>query len=124
MLISSCSHRTSERKLKYDIEIDYLSTPIDEFTPLPHDSVIICFVGNYDNDTITVSISNKIYDTSIRTTDVRHGSAGELILPEYINIKNIEIRINNGKIIYLEPESKHYNILLIKGLLAKLLIRF
>ncbi len=113
ILFSSCLIQTKESNLLYDIEIDYLSTPIEDNRPLPHDSILICFAGNYCNDTVDVFVNNKLYNTSIRTTDERDGIAGDLLLPNYMDIKNFGIRINNGKLIYLEPEKKHYNILLI-----------
>jgi len=112
-LFTSCVTQTNENKLLYDIEVDYLSTPINDNRPLPNDSLYVWFVGNYDNDTVAVYVNNKKYDISVLTTDQRDGMAGDLKLPKYTDIENIGIRINNGKLIFIEPEKKQYSILFI-----------
>lgn len=112
IFLLSCSDKKLDTKLVYDIEIDYLSTPINDNRTLPNDSIIICFAGNFDKDTIEIDVNGKTYKKTIRTTDEKIGMAGDLTLPAYKGIENIGVRINSGKLIFIETEKKHYNILL------------
>lgn len=114
MMISflACSNKKLDTKLQYDIEVDYLSTPINDNRALPNDSITICFAGNFNKDTIIIYVNSKIYKKTIRKTDEVEGTAGDLTLPNYQEIENIGVRINSGKLIFIEPEKKHYNILL------------
>lgn len=61
---------------------------------------------------MTVYVNNEFYNRSILTTDEVVGMAGDLSLPDYKSIKNIGLRINQGKLIFLETEDEHFNILL------------
>lgn len=112
LLLGACIFAKAQSKLSYNIEIDYLSTPINDNRHLPNDSITFCFAGNFDKDTIVTYINDKFYNKSIRTTDEVDGMAGDLRLPDYRNIEKIGIRINSGKLILIETEKKHYNILL------------
>ena len=108
----SCSNKKLETKLPYDINIDYLSTPINDNRALPNDSITMCFAGNFDKDTIEIYVNRKTYKKTIQTTDEKVGMAGDMTLPNYKEIENIGVRINSGKLIFVETEKKHYNILL------------
>ena len=108
----SCVSANAQSKLNYDIEIDYLSTPVNDNRALPNDSIVLCFAGNFDKDTIETFVNHKFYKKTIRTTDEVDGMAGDLTLPNYRDIEKIGIRINSGKLILIETERKHYNILL------------
>lgn len=110
-MLSCKKHYKHDSKLTYDIQLEYMSTPLGDNTELPNDSVIICFTGNFNNDTIDVYVNHKFYKTSILTTDQVVGVAGELVLPNYEMVENIGIRINKGKLIFVEPERKHFNIM-------------
>jgi menaquinone-dependent protoporphyrinogen IX oxidase len=112
VLFGSCNATMAQSKRNYDIEINYLSTPVNDNRSLPNDSITLCFAGNYDKDTIEIYVNDKFYNKSIRTTDEVVGMAGDLTLPDYRNIEKISIRINSGKLILIETEKKHYNILL------------
>lgn len=108
----SCSNKKLDTKLLYDIEIDYLSTPINDNRALPNESITLCFARNFDKDTINIYVNGMAYKETIRTTDEKTGMAGDLTLPNYKEIENVGVRINSGKLIFIETEKKHYNILL------------
>jgi len=111
VLCLSCNNIETDTKLLYDIQIDYLDTPINDNRILPNDSIVLCFVGNYQSDTAKTFINHKLYNVSVLTTDDVSGMASDIVLPHYKDIENIGIRINNGKLVYIEPEKKQYNIL-------------
>jgi len=108
----SCDSKETNSKLTYDVQIEYLSTPINDNRELKIDSIALCFAGNFSSDTTKIYINNELYNVSILTTDEIDGMAGLIFLPSYKTVESIGIRINNGKLIYIEPEKKHYNILL------------
>ncbi len=87
ILFFSCNEENRNAKLLYDIEIDYLSTPLEDKRDLPSDSVVICFAGNFNQDTMTIYVNNEFYNRSILTTDDVIGMAGDLKLPDNKQIK-------------------------------------
>ena len=110
--INSCNTKTEKTNtsLDYDIQIEYLSTPIYDKREMYNDSLYIDFVGNFDKDTITLDINGKKICSKIFTTDYVTGHAGFIKTTKYKEVRDIGIRINNGKLIYIEPEQRHYNI--------------
>lgn len=112
ILFTSCKTKTEKTNtsLVYNVQIEYLSTPIEDQREMYNDSLYIDFVGYYDNDTITLYLNGKEYCKKVFTTDERSGSGGYIKTTKYDKIRDIGIRINNGKLIYIEPEQRHYNI--------------
>ena len=111
-LTYSCKPKNNKIKtsLDYNIQIEYLSTPIEDQRKMYNDSLLIDFVGNYKNDTITLYLNGKEYCKKVFTTDAITGRAGNIKTIGYDEINEIGIRINSGKLIYIEPDSRHYNI--------------
>jgi hypothetical protein len=98
-----------DSSLDYNIQIEYLSTPIEDLREMYNDSLYIDFVGNFDNDTISLFLNGEEYCKKVFTTD-RFGDVGYIKTTKYDMVREIGIRINNGKLIYIEPEQRHYNI--------------
>jgi hypothetical protein len=112
IIVTSCNTKTKKTNtsLDYNIQIEYLSTPIEDHREMYNDSLYIDFVGNYNNDTITLYLNGKEHCKKVFTTDERSGNAGYIEATKYDKVRNVGIRINNGKLIYIEPELRHYNI--------------
>jgi hypothetical protein len=111
MLMISCSPRNINKgQVPYDIQVEYLSTPTDDKRELMNDTLIIVFDGNFDGDTVDVLVNNRLFKELILTTDDVVGTAGIITTTNYKKVKSIGIRINKGKLIYIEPEKTHYNI--------------
>ena len=110
--ITSCNTKAekTDTSLDYNIQIEYLSTPTEDRREMYSDSLYIDFVGNYNNDTITLYLNGKEYCKKVFTTDGYSGHAGNIKATKYEKVRDIGIRINNGKLIYIEPEQRHYNI--------------
>ena len=113
VLLTACSNpQKGYAQLSYDIQIDYLSTPINDDRKIPNDSIYVVFDGNFNKDTIDIAVNGSHLNTMLLTTDERDGLAGVVKTIPYQNVKTIGIRINHGKLIFIETEKKHYNIVL------------
>lgn len=115
--ISSCRSAFVDRNLdtkeSYSIVIDYKSIPNTNNSTVVKQNLIIDFRGYYDRDTVDIVINNSKHNKIILTTDDVLGTAEFIELKNYERIKNIGIRINNGKLIFIETDNtKHCNILL------------
>lgn len=96
--------------LSYDVQIDYMATPLNDNRELPNDTLIVIFDGNFQTDTVDVAVNHHLLKEVILTTDKISGLAGDIKVLPFQQIESISFRINNGKLIYVEPEKKHYNI--------------
>lgn len=94
----------------YDINIDYLSAPVLDSRDMPNDTLIIAFYGYFYGDTISVMINQQHFEELFITTDERSGNSGEIYTIKYKDVKNVGLRINNGKLIFIEPPKRQYNI--------------
>ena len=110
VIMISCNSNKITYKASYDIQIDYKSIPVEDKNELINDILTIIFDGNFHDDTIDVSVNDQPFKTLILTTDEVDGIAGELKTISYNKVQNIGLRINGGKLVYIEPEKEHYNI--------------
>lgn len=108
---ASCKHRYDyDKKFSYDVQINYLGTK-DASTEKPQDDTLsILFDGNFDKDTVSIYINRKHFKDVILTTNEKTGSAGHLRTIDFREITNLGIRINSGKLIFVEPDSDYFNI--------------
>jgi len=111
IIFAACdNHKKREARLFYDIQIDYLTTPLNDNRKLPTDTIVVVFDGNFEKDTVDILINGSHFKTMFLTTDERSGVAGDIKIIPYQDVKTIGLRINNGKLIFIETERKHYNI--------------
>ncbi len=113
ILVVSLSCRNKCNNLhtsSYDIQIDYLGSPSSDLREMKNDSLYILFDGNYNEDTVRIMINNNLFKELILTTDDVVGIAEVIKTIKYEDVKNVGLRINNGKLIFVEPENRHYNI--------------
>jgi hypothetical protein len=108
--VMSCSCQAFKCNTSYDIQIDYLTKASLDKRNIPNDILTVMFDGNFDRDTVDVSINDNFLKRLILTTDEIDGIAGDLETINYSEVDNISFRINGGKLIYIEPEKRHYNI--------------
>jgi|APSaa5957512576_1039674.scaffolds.fasta_scaffold33307_1 hypothetical protein len=113
-VIASCIEQEKVMyKANYDVKIKYLNLPQSDKREMVNDSLVIVFYGSFIEDTILVMINQNHFRTLIISTDERTGWSGDIKTINYNDIKSIGIRINNGKLIYIEPPVRHYNIQLL-----------
>lgn len=99
-----------DRKLSYDIQINYLISR-DAGAKKPQDDTLsILFDGNFNKDTVSININRKHFKDVILTTNEKTGTAGHLRTINYKDITDIGLRINKGKLIFIEPDNDYYNI--------------
>lgn len=111
LMLSACSQPNSvEDRKAYDIHIDYLNVPFSDNRELMNDTLYILFDGNLDEDTIDVLINNRPYVSRVLSTDEIEGNAGHIATIPYRKVESIGVRINQGKLIYIEPMKDHFNI--------------
>lgn len=103
LLISCNKFSQSKEQIKsiYNVQIDYMSS-LHEIRMCKLDSVILCFDGNYNNDTIEFFMNGNFVDMFIIKADEQSGRAGAYKFEKRKEIKNIGIRMNNGNLIYID----------------------
>ena len=95
----------------YDIEINYYNQSEvsrqyannNEKLPLP-----IYFENGFLNDKIEILVNGKLVKADTITTDNTTSLARDILLSDYRQIKNVGIRVNNGKLVYVETNEKLY----------------
>jgi hypothetical protein len=108
---ASCKHVCDyDSRLSYDVQISYLSTRNANPNKPQDDTLSILFDGNFNNDTVSVNINRKHFKDVILTTNEKTGSAGHLRTINNKDIADIGIRINKGKLIFIEPDVDYFNI--------------
>jgi hypothetical protein len=111
LFVLSCgNNEITSIKNTYDVQISYSSIPVLNNEELPNDTLLILFDGNFNKDTVSVIINNRHFKDVILTTDKVTGLAGHMNTIDYDKVENIGFRINNGKLILIEPEERQYNI--------------
>ncbi|MFB6318594.1 hypothetical protein [Saccharicrinis sp. FJH54] len=114
IIFSYCKKKESGTiETKYSIKIEYNSLPVFDTRKMVDDSLTIVFRGSFIEDTFSLDINQNYSKDLILTTDERTGWSGDIKPMKYKDVKSIEIRINNGNLIYIEPPSRHYNIQLL-----------
>lgn len=97
----------------YAVEINYC-TQIENSTqfacnnemermPLP-----IYFESGFLNDKIEIFINDKLYKTDTITTDNSTSLARDILLSDCRQIENVGVRVNDGKLVYIETNKKLY----------------
>ena len=100
-------------KANYSVKIDYLNLPTSDEREMVSDTLLIVFYGEFLEDTISVMLNERHFKDTILSTDARTGWSGDLNTIKYNDVKSVAFRINNGNLIYVEPPTRHYNIMLL-----------
>ena len=104
-IMFSCKQESSVAfKSLYDINIKYLDTHVTESSRNQSDTLWILFEGNYNNDTIDVRVNDKPFVRRTFTSEESIGVAGTIGTLPFGDINNIDVRINSGNLIHIEPK--------------------
>lgn len=97
----------------YDVEINYynqseVSTQYANNNEIGKLPLPIYFENGFLNDKIEILVDGKLVKADTITTDNSTSLARDILLSDYRQIMNVGIRVNDGKLVYVETNKKLY----------------
>lgn len=118
VILSSCRNGTDIKKhsSNYDILISYNFYKIDSTYSRDHldkrylrdGNLYLIFENGFNQDTLDIDVDGKQKVKEIISTDPSTGAAKQIKFENIERIKNIGIRINNGKEALLEVDTMNF----------------